>query len=276
MIQWMCERLSRSISNHFEWLNGLTKSNKFESVLCVCVFCWLSFSLSLYFTWLYILNSNEKRANDSNRQASSQPVNHSFQSICLHAVTHTNHRLEIKIRILVVVVVVSLPIKTDHVTVFHLSSNSSIYLYILFWDWWSERVEEQGGIEQCRNIYIFMLSKIDVCSSERVCDLWSCFLMIQVRCYRFVRKNMWISKKKLNARTLAFIVYARWKQITKINISSCAWELYLATKFSLSISFSLSLSLSTINILNNVGQNRQQKILCSNLGKNFVVCCGCT
>lgn len=54
------------------------------------------------------------------------------------------------------------------------------------------------------------------------------------------------------ARTQAFIVYARWKQITKTNISSCARELYLAATFWL-------LLRSSINILNNVSQNWQQR-----------------
>lgn len=64
MIQWMCERLSRSISNRIEWLNGLTKSNKFESVL----FC-LALSISLFHLILHSKFDRGKRANGSSKQS---------------------------------------------------------------------------------------------------------------------------------------------------------------------------------------------------------------
>lgn len=158
-MKWFSECVALTFSlQSLRMLNDLTKSNKSK------VFCFVfSISLLFYLSQLYILNSR-KCANGPNRPA-SQPSIHSFQSICLHAVTHTNHSLEIKYEFS------PSPIKTDHVTVFNLSSNSIIYLFIsLLAGGWRRRWRDVN-----RSLYYFvtcMLSKISVYAQQVCKSLW--------------------------------------------------------------------------------------------------------
>lgn len=126
-VKWFSECVAPMFSfQSLRILNGLTKSNKSK------VFSFLSLSLSLYFSQLYILNSR-KCANGLSRQARRQ-------SVSLPASQPAIHFNQFVYTLWLIQIIVSKsntnspsPIKIDHVTVFNLSSNSIIYLFISFW-----------------------------------------------------------------------------------------------------------------------------------------------